>query len=53
MCDTRHINVDRFGSLEREVIWYPYTNESLKWLTKATRMLFSSGGIVRKLTELL
>jgi acyl-CoA reductase-like NAD-dependent aldehyde dehydrogenase len=53
MCEARHVNVDRFGSLERELTWYPYTNDTLKWFTKATRMLFSSGGVVRKLTELL
>ena len=53
MCEARHVNVDRFGALQREPIWYPYTGETLKWMTKATRMLFSSGGIVRKLSELL
>ncbi len=53
MCEARHVNVDRFGSLEREVYWHPYTNESLKWFTKAVRMLYSGGGVVRKLTELL
>jgi acyl-CoA reductase-like NAD-dependent aldehyde dehydrogenase len=53
MCEARHVNVDRFGSLEREVFWYPYTPDTLKWFTKATRMLFGAGGVVRKLTELL
>lgn len=53
MCEARHVNVDRFGSLEREPFWYPYTGETLKWMLKGTRMLFSSGGLVRKLTELL
>jgi len=53
MCEARHINVDRFGSLEREPIWYPYTGETLKWLMKGTRILFSSGGLAQKLSELL
>lgn len=53
MCEARHVNVDRFGSLEREVYWQPYTNETLKWFTKGVRMLYSGGGVVRKLTELL
>jgi len=53
MCEARHVNVDRFGSLQREPIWYPYTGETLKWLTKATRILFSNGSIAQKLSELL
>lgn len=53
MCEERHVNVDRFGSLEREPTWYPYTADTLKWLTKATRMLFGGGGIVRRVSELL
>lgn len=53
MCEARHINVDRFGSLEREPYWHPYTGESLKLLIKATRILFSNGGVMQKLSELL
>ncbi|GAC1351645.1 MAG: aldehyde dehydrogenase family protein [Polyangiales bacterium] len=47
------VNVDRFGSLEREPIWYPYTPELLKWATKASRALFGGGTLLRKLGEFL
>src|SRR5262249_40570038 len=53
MCDARHVNVDRFGSLEREVFWHPYSAETTKYLMKATRALFGGGGLVAKLSELL
>ena len=53
MCDERHVNVDRFGTMEREPIWYPYTPESFKWLMKGARALFGGGGILQRLGELL
>ena len=53
MCDARHVNVDRFGSFEREPIWYPYTPESFKWLMKGARALFGGGGITKKIGELI
>jgi succinate-semialdehyde dehydrogenase/glutarate-semialdehyde dehydrogenase len=53
MCDARHVNVDRFGSFEREPIWYPYTPESFKWLMKGARALFGGGGIGKKIGELI
>jgi succinate-semialdehyde dehydrogenase/glutarate-semialdehyde dehydrogenase len=53
MCEQRVVNVDRFGSLQREPIWYPYTPDTLKWFTKATRILFSNGSLAQKLSELL
>jgi succinate-semialdehyde dehydrogenase/glutarate-semialdehyde dehydrogenase len=53
MCDVRHVNVDRIGTGERELIWYPYTPEGLKWLMKGARALFGGGNIVRRLSELL
>lgn len=53
MCDVRHVNVDRIGTGERELIWYPYTPEGLKWLMKGARALFGGGNLVRRLSELL
>lgn len=51
MCEARHVNVDRFGSLEREIFWHPYSSETTKLLFKATRALFGGGGVVQKLAE--
>jgi succinate-semialdehyde dehydrogenase/glutarate-semialdehyde dehydrogenase len=53
MCDARHVNVDRFGSLEREIFWHPYSEQTTKLILKATRALFGGGGIVQKLSEFL
>ncbi|MBI2395146.1 MAG: aldehyde dehydrogenase family protein [Deltaproteobacteria bacterium] len=53
MCQARHVNVDRFGSLEREPFWHPYDATTYKVILKATRALFGGGGLVQKLSELL
>ncbi|GAC1374235.1 MAG: hypothetical protein NVSMB47_21120 [Polyangiales bacterium] len=53
MCDARHVNVDRFGTGERELIWYPYTPDGLKWLMKGARVLFGGGNLFRRIGELL
>ena len=53
MCDIRHVNVDRISTGEREIIWYPYTPDGLKWLLKGARVLFGGGNIVRRLSELI
>jgi len=53
MCEARHVNVDRFGSLEREPFWHPYDSATYKILLKGTRALLGGGSLVRKLSELL
>ena len=53
MSDARHVNVNRLPTMDREPIWYPYTPESLKWMTKAARALFGGGSLLQKLGELL
>lgn len=53
MCDARHVNVDRFGSLEREPFWHPYDSATYKLLLKGTRALLGGGSLARRLSELL
>jgi succinate-semialdehyde dehydrogenase/glutarate-semialdehyde dehydrogenase len=53
MSEARHVNVDRFGSLEREPFWPPYDGATYRVLLKATRALLGGGSLVRKLSEFL
>jgi succinate-semialdehyde dehydrogenase/glutarate-semialdehyde dehydrogenase len=39
LCDTRHVNHDRF-SMSREVWWYPYKDSTYRALLRAGRLLF-------------
>jgi succinate-semialdehyde dehydrogenase/glutarate-semialdehyde dehydrogenase len=52
MCDVRHVMYDRFASMEREPLWFPYAPETVKWGLKAARALFGGGSITAKLSEL-
>lgn len=53
MCDVRHVMYDRFGSMEREPVWFPYTPEVFKWALKGARALFGGGSLASKIGELL
>lgn len=51
MCDVRHINVDRIHT-EKEPIWFPYTEKGYGMFRRASKLLFSGGGTLKKLTDL-
>jgi acyl-CoA reductase-like NAD-dependent aldehyde dehydrogenase len=52
MCEERHVNVDRFGSLESEIFWPPHTAKSYELVLKATRALFGGGSVLEKIGSL-
>jgi succinate-semialdehyde dehydrogenase/glutarate-semialdehyde dehydrogenase len=51
-CDVRHVMYDRFASMEREPIWFPYSPEMLKWALKGAKAIFGGGSLAAKLSEL-
>jgi acyl-CoA reductase-like NAD-dependent aldehyde dehydrogenase len=52
MCDTRHISVDRIG-VSKDPLWFPYTEKSYGWFKRGMRAMFSGGGLLKKLGDLL
>ena len=53
LAEIRHINYDRIRSMSRDPIWYPYTAKSYRWFTRGLRAMFSGGGFVQRISELL
>lgn len=53
MCEARHVNVDRFGAMEREFFWHPYDDKTYKLMLKGVRALLGGGSWARRLSELL
>jgi len=53
LAEVRHINYDRIGSMSRDPIWYPYTAKSYRWFVRGLRAMFSGGGFVQRISELL
>lgn len=51
MCDVRHISVDRVH-MTKDPTWFPYTDQALGWFRRGTRLMFSGGNPIKKLTEL-
>jgi succinate-semialdehyde dehydrogenase/glutarate-semialdehyde dehydrogenase len=52
MCNVKHISVDRVAS-QKDPLWYPYTPGSYAWFRRGLRALFSGGGIVQRISEML
>jgi acyl-CoA reductase-like NAD-dependent aldehyde dehydrogenase len=52
MCDVRHISVDRMA-VAKDPLWFPYTERGYDWFKKGLRTLFSGGGIIKKISDLL
>jgi succinate-semialdehyde dehydrogenase/glutarate-semialdehyde dehydrogenase len=52
MCNVKHISVDRIAS-QKDPLWYPYTAGSYTWFRRGLRALFSGGGIVQRISEML
>lgn len=53
MAEVRHVNYDRIKPVSRDPLWYPYTAKSFRWMVRGLRAMFSGGGIVQRLSELL
>lgn len=52
-CHVKHVNVDRFGTMDREPTWYPFTAGAYHGFQKAVRALFGGGSIAKRLGELI
>ena len=50
--DVRHISVDRF-KMGGDAMWFPYTAKSYEWFSKGLRALYTSGGIFKRIGQLL
>ncbi len=53
MCYIKHISVERIAMGEKDPLQYPYTANSYGWLRKGLRALFSGGGVLQRIGELL
>jgi succinate-semialdehyde dehydrogenase/glutarate-semialdehyde dehydrogenase len=51
MCDQRHISVDRLAT-SGDPLWFPYTDKSYGWFKKGLRLMFSGGGVLKKIGDL-
>jgi len=52
MAEARHVNYDRFAPPARDPLWYPYTGQSLGWMMRGVRFLFSGNGIVQRIGQM-
>ncbi len=52
MCDSRHISVDRVAT-SKDPLWFPYSDKSYAWFKRGLRAMFSGGGLLKKLGDLL
>jgi acyl-CoA reductase-like NAD-dependent aldehyde dehydrogenase len=53
MCQVKHISVDRVAMGSKDPLWYPYTAKSYGWFRKGLRALFSGGGLLQRIGEIL
>lgn len=53
MCNIKHISVDRVAMGSKDPLWYPYTATSYGWFRKGLRALFSGGGLLQRIGEIL
>jgi succinate-semialdehyde dehydrogenase/glutarate-semialdehyde dehydrogenase len=52
LCHRKHIGYDRVPPPSRDPIWFPYTDTSLRWMQRATRLLFGPGSLTRRIGQL-
>jgi acyl-CoA reductase-like NAD-dependent aldehyde dehydrogenase len=53
MCHTKHISLDRVKLPPKNAFTFPYSAKSYTLIEKGFRALFSSGGLFKKLSELV
>ena len=53
MCHAKHISVDRIKGPAKNPMAFPYTPKGYARFKKGLRALFTSGGLIKKLSELL
>jgi acyl-CoA reductase-like NAD-dependent aldehyde dehydrogenase len=52
VCDVKHVSVPRVG-FGGDLLWYPYDERKYDWFRRTTRALFSGGGLLGRLGQLL
>ena len=52
MCNVRHLCLDRFKLPPKNPMAFPYTEKRYNWVLKATRAMFTSGGVFKRLRAL-
>jgi succinate-semialdehyde dehydrogenase/glutarate-semialdehyde dehydrogenase len=52
LCNVRHVSVERVALGSKDPLQFPYTEKSYEWFRKGLRVLFSSGGLIRKIGSL-
>ena len=52
MCNVRHLCLDRFKLPPKNPLAFPYTEKRYNWVLKATRAMFTSGGVFKRLRAL-
>lgn len=53
MAETRHVLSGRLPEPASDPTWYPYSGKSYRWQLRLFRALFSGGGVVHRLRQLL
>jgi succinate-semialdehyde dehydrogenase/glutarate-semialdehyde dehydrogenase len=52
MCNVKHISLDRIAT-QKDPLWFPYTAGSYTWFRRGLRALFSGGGLMQRISEIL
>jgi len=53
MCNVKHISVERLAMGSKDPLQFPYTAQSYGWFRKGMRALFSGGGLLQRIGEIL
>jgi succinate-semialdehyde dehydrogenase/glutarate-semialdehyde dehydrogenase len=51
MCHTKHICLERVKMPRKNPLGFPYTEKSYRFFNKALRVMYSSGGVFRRLSQ--
>ena len=53
MAETRHIFSGRLPDPARDPLWFPYSPKAFRWQMRLLRAMYSRGGVVKRIRELL
>lgn len=52
MAEVRHVFAPRFMEPERDPLWFPYSQKVYSWQMRLLRLMYSQGGVVKRLRAL-
>jgi succinate-semialdehyde dehydrogenase/glutarate-semialdehyde dehydrogenase len=52
MCDVQNIFTGRVPDASTDPLWFPYSTKAYRWQLRMLRVLYSRGGIVKRIGKL-